>query len=738
MNRLLRVLVSSLSTAAVVLIGLVYWFLLRPQAQVSGTVAAPVAQPVRIARDMYGVPHIRGTSVADALFAQGFVHAQDRLFQMDLTRRQASGELADVFGTPAVESDVAMRRLGLRRLAEMHTVRLPDAERQVLKAYASGVNHFIATHRRRLPAEFVRLRYAPASWADSDSMVTLLSMALAMTNTWRDEVTKRTLVSSGEKDKVEMLYPDRVGGDLLPGSNAWAVAGRFTASGKPLLANDPHVSLSLPGLWYANHLEAPGLNVTGISLPGVPAVISGHNTRIAWGITNLQSDVQDVYAEQMDANGGAVLHRGTAERVRTDDDAVRVRGASPVSFAVRSTRHGPIVDVDGPRPLALRWTAAEPGFRFPLLALNQASNWEQFRAAIADWQDPPQNFVYADVDGNIGYQVGGRLPIRDRHRGDVPADGASGTHEWAGFIPFNDLPSSFNPASGMVITSNQNPLPTDYKYVVHGSFAPSYRAGQIRALLGARTGFQPKDMMDIQRDVYSHFLHFLAHEVVRAFSGAETTTPLLAGALRLLADWEGQMVASRSAPLVITLVSDQVRVTIADRAAPGRGGSYDSQMAPAVVERLLRERPPDWFADYDEMLRRATLAALDAGATAHGRDPAQWRLGHVQAARLSNPIFGGLAILRGPLRWWTGITPAGLDGSLTTVNQITPRVAPSMRMVIDLGALDASLLTLATGQSGQLLSAHYTDQWPAYVSGMGLPMRFAELDAVDVLTLTSK
>ena len=737
-NPLLRVLVSLLLMAAVAAIGLLYWFLLRPQAQVSGTVAAPVAQRVRIARDTHGVPHIQAASVADALFAQGFVHAQDRLFQMDLTRRGAAGELAEVFGGSLVESDMAIRRLRMRRLAEMHLRNLPGAERQVLTAYAKGVNYFIDTHRHRLPAEFARLQYEPAPWTDTDSLLTALNMAFAMTNTWRDKVARRALTSVGEKEKIDILYPERVGGELLPGSNAWAVSGRLTASGKPLLANDPHLSLALPGLWYANHLQAPGLNVTGVSLPGMPAIICGHNARIAWGITNLQSDVQDVYVEHMEEAGEAVLYSGTTERVRTEDESIRVRGAPAVLFAVRSTRHGPIVQADATRPLALRWTGAEPGFRLPLLALNQASTWPEFRAAVADWQDPPQNFVYADVEGNIGYQVGGRLPIRNGHVGDLPVDGAMGQHEWAGFIPFTELPSSFNPASGMAVTSNQNPFPADYKYVVHGSFAPPYRARQIQALLSGRTDLQPRDMMTIQRDVYSPFLHFLAREVVGAFRGKESGSPLLAGAVRQLVDWDGQMVATRAAPLVMTLVADRVRRTIADRAAPGHGEVYDSQMAPAVVERLLRERSPDWFSDYDEMLRGATLTALDAGATAHGGDPATWRLGNIQAARLSNPIFGGLSILRGPLGSWTRITPTGLDGSPTSVNQITPRVAPSMRMVIDLGALDASLLTLPTGQSGQMLSAHYKDQWPAYIRGTGLPMRFTELGAVDVLTLTPR
>lgn len=704
MTRLLLLVFSVLAIVSLLAVGVGYWLLIRPHPRRSGTLAAPVARAVRIARDAEGVPHIQAASIDDALFAQGFVHAQDRLFQMDLTRRQAAGALAEVWGRDMVQSDVAMRNLRLGHIAEMHLANLPGHERQVLTAYTKGVNHFIDTHRNRLPVEFARLGYQPAAWKESDSVLAALTMALGMTNTWRDDVARSALSRVGDAVKVSFLYPERVGGELLPGSNAWAVSGRLTGSGKPLLANDPHLALSLPGLWYANHLQAPGLNVTGVSLPGVPAIICGHNERIAWGVTNLQADVQDVYEEQT-ATAGEVA--------------------------------APFVQADASRRLILRWTIAEPGFRLPLLALNQASSWPEFRAAVADWKDPPQNFIYADVDGNIGYQVGGRLPIRTI-RGDGAVNGAMTTDEWTGFIPFDDLPSSFNPASGMAITSNQNPFTADYKHIVHGSFAPPYRASQVAARLGAQSALQPRDMMTIQRDVYSPFLHFLAREVLSAFSGHESADSLTAVAVQLLRDWDGQMSASRAAPLVITLVADRVRVAIADRAAPGHGATYDSQMAPAVIERLLRDRPLGWFSDYDEMLRRTTLEALEAGAMAHGRNPAAWRLGQVQAVRLSNPVLGGWSILRGPLGWWTRIRSTELAGSLTSVNQVTPRLAPSMRMVIDLGDLDRSLLTLPTGQSGQVLSPHYKDHWPAYVGGDGLPMRFHALGEVKVLTLAAQ
>jgi len=452
----------NLSIAVLVVLGLagVYWFAYRPLPKTSGQIAAPISAQAAVDRDALGVPHISAARWEDAIFLQGYVTAQDRLWQMDALRRLAAGELSEVLGPSTLELDREARRLRLSRIAEQHVRALPAEDRAVIAAFARGVNYFIETQRGKLPLEFTLLRYDPRPWTIADSILCGLEMYRELTNTWRDELRKSTMLSGGDAAKVNLLFPARAGGEFQPGSNAWVVAGKLTASGKPILANDPHLEWSIPAVWYQVHLKARGLDVSGVSLPGVPCVIVGHNQRIAWGVTNLGFDVQDLYIEKINPQNGQYVFRGQVEQSRPESEWIRVKGARPVEFRQWVTRHGPVVLSDNGRYFALRWAAAEEGgFGFPFLDLNRAGNWKEFTAALARYPGPGQNFVYADVDGNIGYQATGLLPIRRNFDGDVPVDGTSGDNEWDGFIPFDRLPSFFNPARGWIVTANQNTFP---------------------------------------------------------------------------------------------------------------------------------------------------------------------------------------------------------------------------------------------------------------------------------------
>ena len=455
----------------------VYRVAYRPLPQTSGTINAPISKPATVLRDAVGVPHISAASIDDALFLQGYVTAQDRLWQMDALRRLAAGELSEIVGAAALEADRDARRLRMRRIAEALALTLPPADRAVLAAYARGVNYFIQTHLDRLPLEFTILRYDPRPWTIVDSLLAGLQMHRNLTTTYKDELEKQAMLAGGDPAKVNFLFTARSGREFQPGSNAWAISGAHTASGKPLLANDPHLDYAVPATWYQVHLQAPGLNVTGVSLPGVPAIIAGHNDRIAWGVTNLGFDVEDLYLEKIDPASGRYWFRGQQEQARLEREVIPVKGAKPSEFTQWVTRHGPVMLHEGNRHYALRWAAAEPGsFQFPFLDLNRARNWEEFTAALARFPGPGQNFVYADVDGNIGYHATGLLPVRRGYDGSVPADGSSGEFEWDGFIRFEDLPAFYNPPGGRIVTANQNPFPPDYKYPVSGGFAPQYRS----------------------------------------------------------------------------------------------------------------------------------------------------------------------------------------------------------------------------------------------------------------------
>jgi len=534
---------------------------------------------------------------------------------------------------------------------------------------------------------------------------------------------------------VDFLFPPRSGGELQPGSNAWAVGGAHTASGKPLLCDDMHLEYSIPGIWYMVHLRAPGLDVSGVSLPGMPSVIVGHNQRIAWGVTNLHFDVQDLYIENFDPATGRYLYRGQWEQARQEREIIPVKGAKAVEMPLWITRHGPLYIDDATEHLALRWTAAEPGsFQFPFPELNRAGNWQEFTRALTRYPGPAQNFVYADVDGNIGYHATGFLPIRKGYTGDVPVDGSSGENEWQGFIPFDELPSFYNPPAGVIVTANQNPFPPDYAYAVNGNFASHYRSRQIRNLLTARNGWRAEDMLTVQKDVYSSFFRYLAQAIVEAYGRhkAQHTDLAQAGnAIELLRGWKGQMDKDAAAPLIATLAYERLKVLVAQSASPAMGAMYKYQMAPAVVETLLRTRPAGWFTDWDDAILRAFTQGLEDGRRNQGRDPGHWTYGNYEPLLLANPVGRHLPLVAGLFN----IGPVAMSGSPTTVKQYNRDLGPSMRLDADLADWEHSLLEGTTGQSGQVLSRHYKDQWEHYYAAQSFPMQYRKVEAKDVLTL---
>ena len=684
-------------------------------------------RPVSIARDALGTPHIAAESLEDALFAQGYATAQDRLFQMDALRRSAAGELAEIVGRGALEADREARLLRLRHLSEDAARTMPPQDRAAMAAYALGVNAFIETHRDRLPIEFTLLGYQPRPWTVADCALAGFNMFRTLTSSWKDEVLKREMLAHGDSAKVNFLFPPRTGAEAQPGSNAWAIAGRLTASGKPILSNDMHLDFSEPGIWYMAHLKAPGLDAAGVTLPGAPGVIVGHNDRIAWGITNLQFDVQDLYVEQMDNRTGRYLYRGQPEQARLEREVILVKGSKPTELNFWVTRHGPVIIDDRSEVLSLRWVAAEPGiFQFPILDLDRARNWQEFTAALSRFPGPGSNFVYADVDGNIGYHAAAKLPIRKGWLGDVPVDGAQGNFEWQGFIPFEQLPSAFNPPAGMIVTANQNPFPADYPYPVNGNFAPYYRSAQIRAMLSARSGWKPEEMATVQKDVYSAFGHFLAGALVAAYDKHKPADPALADSITLLRGWNGQMEYEQAAPLLATLAYQHLRKAILE-AASKDSASYEYPIAPAAIEKLLRTRPPGWFADYDEALLKSLADAVEEGQRMQGPRPSKWVYGKNTELTISNPIIHAVPLVGK----YFDIGPAPMSGAPTTVKQTTRRLGPSMRMAADLSDWEKSRLSLVIGQSGQILSRHYRDQWETYYVGSSFPMPYRKADVKD-------
>jgi penicillin amidase len=728
---LLRAINLSIAVLLVALLGAAYWVAWRPLPQTSGEIAGPIAARATVVRDALGVPHISAASWEDAIFLQGYVTAQDRMWQMDGLRRLAAGELAEVIGPSALEQDRESRRLRLSRIAEAQAKNLPPETKAIFAAYARGVNYYLETHRGNLPLEFTLLRYSPRPWRIEDTLLAGLQMYRMLTTSWQDEIHKLHMLEKGDAQKVEFLYPARTGTEVAPGSNAWAVSGAHTASGKPILAGDPHLDWSIPSPWYLIHLKGGDLDVTGASLPGVPAVIIGHNRRIAWSVTNLEFDVQDLYREQLDPQTGRYQVNGQMHQAALERDWIGVKGQKPLQSDTWITTHGPVLLNDEGKNYSLRWAAEATSMEFPFLALDRAGNWDEFNQALRLYSGPGQNFVYADVEGNIGYHAAGRLPNREGCRGDLPADGSTDSCKWSGTIPYEDLPQVFDPESGIIASANQDPFPENYKYAVNGGFAPPYRAREIRTMLAQHPKWKPEEMLSVQKDVYSSYLDFLAHQAVAAWDKHPNSSSDVRAAVETLRNWNGQMEKKTAPPLVSILLDTELRQAAARVAAPGAEGEYSGRMASVAVERLLHERPVGWFPDYDDLLISSLASAVSTGEKTAGSNIAEWDYGQWIQLRLAHPIGGELPLIN---RYFN-IGPVPMSGSPSSIKQTTQRLGPSLRMVIDLANLDQSQANLVTGESGHVLSRHYKDQWGAYYGGTSFPMQFDKVDAKDTLVV---
>lgn len=708
----------------------VYWYAMRPLPKTSGQLFAPISAAASIRRDARGVPHIEAASWQDAFFLQGFATAQDRLWQMDTLRRFGAGELAEVFGPVALPSDQRSRAMRLRAIAETNVARLPGEELTAMVQYARGVNFYIESNRGRYPLEFALPghEYDPRPWTPADSMLVGLVMYRDLTDSSKFEFDKGQLLAKADAAWVRSLFPPTQGAQISPGSNAWAVNGAHTASGKPILANDPHLAYGIPGTWHLIHLKAPGLNVTGASLPGVPCVIAGHNEQIAWGVTNMQTDVMDLYLERLDERTGHYQFQGRTEQAILDRQAIGVRGSKPVELDTWITRHGPVILKDNSKNYTMRWSATD-GFSFPFLAINRASTWEQFRAPLRDYFGPGQNFVYADRAGNIGYQATGRMPIRGDGKSfvpsDAPLDGVSGASEWSGYIPFDEMPSVYNPPSGIIATANQNPFPSGFQYQVPGSYADRYRIAQIRALLSARNGWKAEEMLAVQKDVYAAYDHYLAKRIVQAIESTHANE--FAEAAAILKSWNGQMEHDAPAPVITQLLHARLTESLVKVAKP--------EILPRsqIVENVLRGNMAAALPEQnaDKWLLTNLREALRIGRDRQGTPMSKWRWGQMLQWKFAHPIGKGLPLVD---RFFD-IGPVEMSGSLTTVKQTNATLGPSERMVVDLGDLERSLQNLPAGESGMVASKHYKDQWPAYYIGKSFPMEFNHVTASDVLTV---
>ncbi len=790
-----------------------------------------LASDVRVFRDERGIPQIYAQNDLDLMRAQGFVHAQDRFFEMDLRRHVTAGRLAELVGDSpdAIASDRVIRTMGWRRVAEQELPLLNAESRKFLQAYAEGVNSYL---KGRSPAQIameytvldLRLpHYRPAAWTPVDSLAWLKAMAWDLKANYDDELTRARLSATLPTKRIEQLYPtyqstknaptlsapelaadskimksagespkpkataipqlgpaltdlggkaavvaahqalssvpELLGRGAGVGSNAWVVSGSRTANGKPLLANDPHLSPSLPGIWYQVGLHCVQktptctFSVSGFSFSGLPGVIIGHNDKISWGLTNLGADVTDLFLERI--VGGRVEYDGKYDDVVARSEVIKVRGGPEQKLIVRSTRHGPLLsDVlpevrDGGRDVrsnrdqeltydaALSWTALKPSRTADgIFILNRAKNWADFRKGAEQFSEPSQNMIYADVEGNIGYQAPGRIPVRKGFDGRWPVPGWSSAFSWTGLVPFDELPKALNPADGLIVSANQAVSPAAEPFLTE-DWEPGYRAQRIQKQLQNERGITSGQMTALHQDTRNPSAEILVPVLLQIDLSA---VPFSRDGQDLLRGWDfSQPADSAPAAYYNAVWRTILRLTFDDELGQDLSASGGERWV-AVVNQLLSKPSDPWWDNKatpgviegrDEILRQSMIAARVELTRALGKDVSRWKWGSLHRLSLTHPILGG-ADAPGPLRKLVNRGPFNLAGGPGSVNATfwtayqgyAVDEVPSMRMVIDLGNFDGSSWVNLTGVSGHTFDKHHLDQSAAWAAGRSYPWPF--------------
>lgn len=739
-----------------------------------------LSAPVLVRRDAHGVPHMQAASEHDLFFAQGYVTAQDRLWQMDAFRRNANGELAAIMGPSLVRHDKTQRVLQFRNTARRIYANLSRQDRARLDAYASGVNLFIAQHADSLPPEFKLLMYRPAPWSGVDSLSIGMMMVEMLDTHWYAKLGRERIAADLHNPRLEAdLYPvgswrdhpptglaanlgqphhtpppsddsgdddDRTqaaavppaenlgvlrsllglpaGAGCAPGSNNWVISGAHTASGKPLLANDMHLGLTEPNIWYMADLSAPGFHAAGVTLPGMPFVIAGHNEHVAWGFTALYADVQDLYIEKLDGKGNYQAADGSWKPLQTDRERIRVRGGRDVTVDVEFTAHGPLLNPilkDEKLPIALQWTLYDPSLNaLPLYELDTASNAQEFSAALATWAWPTQNVVYADDQGHIAYHAIGRVPLRPAGLQGVPIRDRA--HEWQGYIPFDQMPSQFDPPSGFLATANSRVTTDSSPFRLSLEWADPYRIERIYKALQGRDHLKPADMLAVQTDIYSEVDQEMGYRFAYAIDHTPGTDARLARAADLMRSWDGRLTTDSAAASLVTQTRKALWPLILKPRLGKDAREYDWSESNFAEEEIVMHAKPAWlpkgYKNWDALLTEAVRRGMQDGAAPGEVD--RWTYGSWHVVDIEHPLAKFLPFL-GRI---AGTGPLPLSGDTTTVKQVGRTFGPSQRFTMDWSDIDGSTENIVLGESGNPFSPYFRDQWSDYYNGKTFALPF--------------
>jgi len=782
--------------------------------QAPSAVSVPgLRERVTVRRDERGIPYIEAANDDDLYFAQGYITASDRLWQMDFMRRNVRGEMAEVFGEAALNEDKRHRTFGTAQVVDEAARHLPPNLNQALTAYAKGVNTFIdSLDEKTTPIEFRLLQYKPKPWTPADSLCIGKLLAEYLSNSWQLDIM-RGAMSVLPKDKRDALLPETspldvivVGSDrartagILPAfsdqlpsadllnelnaslesqrqsferlgltppnldtfqaSNNWVVSGKHTESGKPLLANDPHIPASTPNIWYQTELIAPGMHVAGVTFPGAPGIVIGHNDFVAWGATNLGPDVQDVYIEKFDkdnpnryqAPGGWRDAQVRHEQINVRKSPIDPKSVQAQTLDVTVTRHGPIVlEKDGVR-YALRWPALDPANLeiAGIFDANRARNWKEFTEGLSKYGGPTQNFVYADVEGHIGYYGAGKIPIRKSGDGSIPYDGATDDGEWTSYIPFEKLPHSFDPPAGIIVTANQRVVGKDYPYFLSHNWAPPYRARRIFDLLSAKPKLTSDDFRKIQGDTYSIAMTTFARAAAKSLkasvsapgavaTGLSATNEQITKLISELESWDGMMNADSHTAVLVSQMRGLFRTRILTTAlGSDLYSNYTWAQAEILIDRIATEQPTEWlpkqYQNYASLFRAAYDEARQNLARSFGADESQWTWGKLAIVRFNHPLASAPFIGA-----QFAIAPFPQNGSGGSVNVGS---SVSMRLIADPSNWDKTQHGIPLGESGIPNSAHWKDQLDDWrnVTPRAFPFSKAAIDNAtkETIVLTPK
>lgn len=752
----LATLASVTAGLAVLVIGLVALIFVTEPTETGGSArVAGLGGNVTVTRDTNSIPHIFAGNRLDAYRALGFVHAQDRFFQMELARRTAAGRLSEVVGPFGLRGDRFMRTLGVYRLAEATVASLTPEARAAVDAYAEGVNAWLESPDTQRPAELIALGITPEAWRPADSAAWVRLMALLLAGDWRTEILKTQLSEFLSDDQLRDLWPGEPDQapttmalsadlrkqltalskpipDIFPeasASNEWVVSGARSVSGKPLLANDPHLGLSAPGMWHLARIVTPDFEASGGAIPGQPFFMVGQNGFLSWGLTTTHADTQDLYIERLDPNDpNRYLTPDGSAAFETRIEEIKVRGRSePEHLTVRTTRHGPVIsDISSDAltlggdgtvvSLAFAALREDDGTANAIYGMNSAQTVAQFLTAASNFQAPMQNIAYAHVDGRFGFVSAGRLPVRPGGPGDQPRPGWTGEYDWAGFVPFAELPRSHNPRTGFVVNANNRVAPRDYPHVIANDWPEGFRAARILDLLAETPQHTAESFAVIQTDVVSPGAIALTKAMLDALPGDEKNQALL----RSLAEWDGDMARERAEPLVFAALSRNLRQQlVADELGEFAGG-YRGPPTRAMIAMLTTQT--DWCDNVltpgTEDCAIAVTQALHDTVTelesTYGDTPDTWRWGDSHIAPFAHPLFR----FAGPLAKWFG-TNIATNGGDHTINRGTYRSSgdgryphvhgAGLRAIFDMSDPGAARYMIAPGQSGKMTSPHFSD-----------------------------